>query len=213
MKAHPTASFDDILSLIYAFVFHFVSQNDSLEIVTMETNAPIELSDEENGDDGNKMPPPAFVPPPVKPVKEKKAPVERVTRTTRSKQTKRTKVPSTCETSWNGKKRARFNRFEFFTSSQIKQEPVSESEDEALATTGTSSTKTNEAVSTEPPVVKTTKKPASDKAKPAKTINTTAESLYEDAVSEPITNNRDTLDNVRVFDDYNSLYYGLLCLK
>lgn len=65
--------------------------NDSLEIVPMETNPTIELlSDEETSNDGNKMPPPAFVPP-IKPIKEKKAPVEKKTstRSTRSKQTKR----------------------------------------------------------------------------------------------------------------------------
>lgn len=64
----------------------------------METNPTIELSDDENeppngkenanGNDGNKMPPPAFVPP-VKATKEKKAPAEKTTRSTRSKQTKR----------------------------------------------------------------------------------------------------------------------------
>lgn len=70
-------------------------QNESLEIVPMETNTTIELSDDDHGDDGNKMPPPTFVPPPPPPakvVKEKKAPAERTTRSTRSKQTKRTKV-------------------------------------------------------------------------------------------------------------------------
>lgn len=75
-----------------------MQSNDSLEIVPMETNPTIELSDEENeppngkenanGNDGNKMPPPAFVPP-VKATKEKKAPAEKTTRSTRSKQTKR----------------------------------------------------------------------------------------------------------------------------
>lgn len=64
----------------------------------METNPTIELSDDENvpangnenrtGNDGNKMPPPAFVPP-VKATKEKKAPVEKKIRSTRSKQPKR----------------------------------------------------------------------------------------------------------------------------
>lgn len=62
--------------------------NDSLEIVPMETNPTIELSDEEASNDGSKMPPPAFVPP-IKPAKEKKAPVEKKTRSTRSKQPKR----------------------------------------------------------------------------------------------------------------------------
>lgn len=62
--------------------------NDSLEILPMETNPTIELSDEENSNDGSKMPPPAFVPP-IKPTKEKKAPVEKKTRSTRSKQPKR----------------------------------------------------------------------------------------------------------------------------
>lgn len=55
----------------------------------MDTNPPIELSDDEN--DGSKMPPPAFVPP-AKAVKEKKPPAEKQTRVTRSKQSKRTKV-------------------------------------------------------------------------------------------------------------------------
>lgn len=55
----------------------------------MDTNAPIELSDDEN--DLSKMPPPAFVPP-VKAVKEKKPPTEKKIRATRSKQSKRTKV-------------------------------------------------------------------------------------------------------------------------
>lgn len=80
--------------------FHCCPQsNDSLEIVPMESNPTIELlSDDENGpandnenangNDGNKMPPPAFVPP-VKAPKEKKAPAEKKTRSTRSKQPKR----------------------------------------------------------------------------------------------------------------------------
>lgn len=64
--------------------------NDSLEIVPMDTNPTIELSDDENTNDGNKMPPPAFVPP-IKPIKEKKiTPVEKkTTRSTRSKQPRR----------------------------------------------------------------------------------------------------------------------------
>lgn len=62
--------------------------NDSLEIVLMDTNPTIELSDEENGNDGNKMPPPAFVPP-IKTTKEKKPSAEKKTRSTRSKQPKR----------------------------------------------------------------------------------------------------------------------------
>lgn len=62
--------------------------NDSLEIVPMETNPTIELSDEEASNDGSKMPPPAFVPP-IKPAKEKKAPIEKKIRSTRSKQPKR----------------------------------------------------------------------------------------------------------------------------
>lgn len=63
--------------------------NDSLEIVPMETNPTIELSDDENGNDGNKMPPPAFVPP-IKGTKDKKLPTEKkTTRSTRSKQPKR----------------------------------------------------------------------------------------------------------------------------
>lgn len=53
-----------------------------------------------------------------------------------------------------------------------------------------------ETVSTEAPVAKIVAKTSSDKAKPAKAVNTTAESLYEDAVSEPIKSNRDTIDNV-----------------
>lgn len=60
--------------------------NDSLEILPMETNPTIELSDDEHGNDVDKMPPPAFVPP-AKVTKEKKIPVK--TRSTRSKQTKR----------------------------------------------------------------------------------------------------------------------------
>lgn len=55
----------------------------------MDTNPPIELSDDEN--DGSKMPPPAFVPP-AKAAKEKKPPAEKKIRATRSKQSKRTKV-------------------------------------------------------------------------------------------------------------------------
>lgn len=66
--------------------------NDSLEIIPMDTNQPIDLvSDDENDghkNDGNKMPPPTFVPP-AKPAKEKKAPAEKKIRSTRSKQTKR----------------------------------------------------------------------------------------------------------------------------
>lgn len=64
--------------------------NDSLEIVPLETNPTIELSDDEsaNGNDVTKMPPPSFVPP-AKSVKEKKAPVEKKVRATRSKQSKR----------------------------------------------------------------------------------------------------------------------------
>lgn len=62
--------------------------NDSLEIVAVETNPTIELSDDENGD-GNKMPPPAFVPPAKAATKEKKAPAETKIRSTRSKQPKR----------------------------------------------------------------------------------------------------------------------------
>lgn len=64
--------------------------HDSLEIVPMETNPTIELSDDENTNDGSKMPPPAFVPP-IKPIKEKKVtPVEKkITRSTRSKQPRR----------------------------------------------------------------------------------------------------------------------------
>lgn len=62
--------------------------NDSLEIVPMETNPTIELSDDENGNDVDKMPPPAFVPP-AKATKEKKAPAEKKVRSTRSKQVKR----------------------------------------------------------------------------------------------------------------------------
>lgn len=65
--------------------------NDSIEIVTIETNPTIELSDDESGNtrnDGNKMPPPSFVPP-AKVTKEKKAPVEKKIRSTRSKQPKR----------------------------------------------------------------------------------------------------------------------------
>lgn len=62
--------------------------NDSLEIVPMDINPTIELSDDEIGNDVNKMPPPAFVPP-AKVTKEKKAPAEKKTRSTRSKQVKR----------------------------------------------------------------------------------------------------------------------------
>lgn len=58
--------------------------NDSLEILPMETNPTIELSDDEHGNDVDKMPPPAFVPP-VKATKEKKAPAEKKIRSTRSK--------------------------------------------------------------------------------------------------------------------------------
>lgn len=53
----------------------------------MDTCPPIELSDDENRGDVDKMPPPAFVP--SKPAKEKKAPAEKKIRSTRSKQTKR----------------------------------------------------------------------------------------------------------------------------
>lgn len=67
--------------------------NDSLEILPMDTNQPIDLvsDDETDGDknEGSKMmPPPSFVPP-AKLAKEKKAPVEKKVRSTRSKQTKR----------------------------------------------------------------------------------------------------------------------------
>lgn len=50
-----------------------LQSNDSIEIVPMEVNKTIELSDEENdnNDEQSKMPPPSFVPPAVK-VKEKK---------------------------------------------------------------------------------------------------------------------------------------------
>lgn len=55
---------------------------DDLQILPMEINAPIELSDDESVNDENKMPPPVIVPP-AKVLKEKKI------RSTRSKQPKR----------------------------------------------------------------------------------------------------------------------------
>lgn len=63
--------------------------NDSLEIVPLETNPTIELSDDENasGADVTKMPPPSFVPL-AKATKEKKVPAEKKVRPTRSKQSK-----------------------------------------------------------------------------------------------------------------------------
>lgn len=54
----------------------------------MDTNPPIELSDDENNQNDHAiMPPPAIVPL-SKPTKEKKAPAEKKIRSTRSKQKK-----------------------------------------------------------------------------------------------------------------------------
>ncbi|XP_031640521.1 inner centromere protein-like [Contarinia nasturtii] len=133
--------------------------NDSLEIVPMETNPTIELSDDENGNDGNKMPPPAFVPP-IKPTKEKKPPAEKKIRSTRSKQPKR----------------------------KIKQEPVSESEDEATPSTSNVANvaSTSSTVSEEKSVRPS--RNAADKSKANRVLNTSGESLYEDAMSQPTTN-------------------------
>ncbi|XP_055313027.1 inner centromere protein-like [Sitodiplosis mosellana] len=132
--------------------------NDSLEIVPMETNPTIELSDEETGNDGSKMPPPAFVPP-IKPVKEKKAPVEKKIRSTRSKQPKR----------------------------KIKQEPVSESEDEGVSSTNNADSEASSNTAVEEKTVRSSRS-ASEKSKTNRPLNTSGESLYEDAMSQPLVN-------------------------
>lgn len=93
----------------------------------METNPTIELSDDENvpangndnrtRNDGNKMPPPAFVPP-VKATKEKKAPVEKKIRSTRSKQPKR-KVILNCLLESHIFDMFQFWNFQLFTNFRI----------------------------------------------------------------------------------------------
>lgn len=71
---------------------------------------------------------------------------------------------------------------------------MSESEDE-MPTTSTLKTRSNDTVSTEPDT-KQGARSASDKAIPTRAMNTTGESLYEDAVSEQNKAARDSVDNV-----------------
>lgn len=73
---------------------------------------------------------------------------------------------------------------------------MSESEDEVVSTsTSTLQKQSNETISTEPEA-KQVVKSASDKAIPSRAMNTTGESLYEDAVSEQNKAARDSVDNV-----------------
>lgn len=66
---------------------------------------------------------------------------------------------------------------------QIKQEPVSESEDEAV------SSSTNDGASATVSEDKTVRpsRNIKDKSKTTRTLNTSGESLYEDAVSQPMS--------------------------
>lgn len=126
----------------------------------METNPPIELSDDDSRNDGDKMPPPAIVPQ-TKSIKEKKAPAEKKVRSTRSKQPKRTK---------------------------IKEEPMSESEDEIMSIqTKASSSKIDKTTVQEAQSKKKSVESTSGAEKTAaRGLNVSEESNYEDAVADQI---------------------------